>query len=261
MDKDSQVFMKHIQDLMTRSYMQNRPYYSEFLSLEESGAAYLQLQQKQIDVSLHLYGGYQNAERQIIAFIPKGYEPAAQSMPVSCIRIEPLQFRFHDELSHRDYLGALMNLGIERNLLGDIVIHKETKKGHTYPVAYVFCLTRICDFIIDNLSKVRHTQVVCSEDREYEVQYEPAFEEITGTVASERLDAVLAFLIKQSRSHAAALIGEKQIFINNICIQNAGYRLKENDVIRIRGYGKYIYRSGSLHTKKGRLVIHALKYI
>lgn len=260
MNKDSQVFIKHIQDLITQSYMQNRPYYSEFLSPEEIGMAYLQLQHKQKDVSLHLYGGYQNAERQMIAIIPKGQEPA-QSMPVSCIRIEPLQFRFHDELSHRDYLGALMNLGIERNLLGDIVIHQETKKGHTYPVAYVFCLTRICDFIIDNLSKVRHTKVACSEDREYEIQYEPSFEELTGTVASERLDAVLAFLIKQSRSHVTTLIGEKQVFINNICIQNAAYRLKENDVIRIRGYGKYIYRSDGLLTKKGRLVIHVLKYI
>lgn len=259
MNKDSQVFIKHIQDLITRSYMQNRPYYSEFLSLEESGMVYLQLQ-NQRDVSFQLYGGYQNAERQILAIMPGGYE-LTQPMPVSCIRVEPLQFRFHDELSHRDYLGALMNLGIERNLLGDIVIHQETKKGHTYPVAYVFCLTRICDFIIDNLSKIRHTQVACSKETEYEIQYEPSFEELTGTVVSERLDAVLAFLTKQSRSHVAALIGEKKIFINNICIQNASYRLKENDVIRIRGYGKYIYQSDGLLTKKGRLVIHVLKYI
>lgn len=259
MNKDSQVFMKHIQDLIMRSYMQNRPYYSEFLSLEESGMVYAQLQ-NQRDVTLHLYGGYENAERQVLAILPVGYE-TAPPVPVSCIRIEPVQFRFHDELSHRDYLGALMNLGIERNLLGDIVIHRETKKGHTYPVAYVFCLMRICDFIIDNLSKIRHTQVTCSEEKEYEIQYEPSFEELTGTVASMRLDAVLAFLIKQSRSQVAALIGEKKIFINNICIQNASYRLKENDVIRIRGYGKYIYQSEGLLSKKGRLVIHVLKYI
>lgn len=260
MDKDSEVFIRHIKDLVTRSYMQNRPFYSEFLSLEESGLVYSQLHGS-TEASIDLYGGYQNAERQILITMPKGYELIQSSIPICCIRIEPVQFRFHDALSHRDYLGALINLGIERNLLGDIVIHQETKKGHTYPVAYVFCLSRICEFIIDNLSKVRHTQVVCQKETEYEIQYEPSFEELTGTVASSRLDAVLAFLTKQSRNHVITLIGEKKVFINNICMQNVSYRLKENDVIRIRGYGKYIYQSDGMLTKKGRLVIHVLKYI
>ena len=77
-----------------------------------------------------------------------GYE---EPFPIVCIGIEPLIEKFGENLNHRDYLGALMNLGIERENLGDIFI-----KGKT---GYVFCLERIADFIMENLTQVRHTHV------------------------------------------------------------------------------------------------------
>ena len=97
------------------------------------------------------FGGNESCERQIVQFGDKeilGYEGI---YPISLIKIEPLTPKFAEELGHRDYLGALMNLGIQRELLGDIFIKEKE--------AYVYCLSHISDFISDNLKSVRHTHV------------------------------------------------------------------------------------------------------
>lgn len=259
MNKELAVLCHHLEDLIDKSYMQERPFYSDFLSLEESGELIEHLR-KHTEVSLKLDGGYDHAERQIMIITPVDSHVDI-CPPIDCIRIEPLQFRFHDELTHRDYLGALMHLGIERSLLGDIVIHQETRKGHTYPVACVFCVKRISDFILQELLQIKHTHIRCSREMDYRSQHLPKLETLEGTVASNRIDAVAAWLTHLSRTQINTLIREKKVFINNICIQTTSYLLKENDILRIRGYGKYIFQGNGNRTKKGRLVVYVQKYI
>lgn len=258
-DKDIQLLLRHIQDMIQRCYMQNHPYYSDFLSMEESSAV-MDMLSGHREITLHLEGGYAGAERQLLAMTPMDYG-GADILPIRCIRIEPVGYRFHDEPEHRDFLGALMHLGINRSMLGDIILKQEMKKGHSFPVAYVICTEKICPFIVDNLTRVKHTPVHCEESDFLLQDYEPALEELTGTVSSERLDAVVAFLTNQSRSKVSALLYAKKVFVNHTLMQNGSYLLKENDVLRIRGYGKYIYQSGKDHSRKGRLVIHVYKYI
>ncbi len=96
------------------------------------------------------FGGYDGAERAVAAF---GNGCQYAEFPVKIIKAEPLSQKFADKLSHRDFLGSLMGLGIKRNVLGDIVIKENT--------GYIFCLDSIADYIVQNLDKVRHTGVKC----------------------------------------------------------------------------------------------------
>ena len=105
-------------------------------------------------VPYQLGGGYQDAERVMLRFGGEelmGYE---EEFPISCLKVSPVSAKFADVLTHRDYLGALMNLGIERDRLGDILI-----AGNE---AFIFCTSSMADFITENLVKVKHTSVSCS---------------------------------------------------------------------------------------------------
>ena len=123
-------------------------FYSDFLNLYEQTVLYDEIKR---DVTL--YGGFPEAERKIACFGNEnefGYEP---NPPIKIICIKPLSKKFSDDLTHRDFLGSLIGLGIKRETLGDIII--------TENVGYVFCLEGISQFIIDNLFKVKHTSVSC----------------------------------------------------------------------------------------------------
>ena len=113
-----------------------------------------------------LYGGYQEAERQMVAFQPDALYYNWE-YPISCVQVEPLNHRFSEDLSHRDILGALMHLGIDRSLIGDILIKDKS--------AYIFCVEKMADFIAKELYKIKHTQVMTQRvkpvDLHIEMQY------------------------------------------------------------------------------------------
>ena len=158
-----------------------------------------------------------------------------------------------ESLSHRDYLGALMNLGIKREMLGDINI-----KGKD---AYLYCVSHIADFIIDNLSTVKHTHIQCTKTDINDIECSPELEDIEVLSASERIDAAVASLTKLSRSQAVELFRARKIFINSRQMENNSYQLKANDILVIRGTGKFIYQGCGRETKKGRVYLSFIKYI
>lgn len=127
-------------------------------------------------------GGYDTAERKMIIFLP--YEDFPYNQPYDIIRIKPANPRFAESLTHRDYLGSLMGLGITRDKLGDVVLDDGC--------AYVFADANISDYIISGLCQVKHTTVTASTVDKLDFNYTPAFEEIKGTVASLRLDSVIS---------------------------------------------------------------------
>ena len=161
--------------------------------------------------------------------------------------IEPLLEKFGEVLNHRDYLGALMNLGIERENLGDIFI-----KGKT---GYVFCLQRIAEFILDNLTQVRHTHVKAKILDTTEEFIQKEIEEMDVLTASERIDGVVAKIYHFSRSQSIELFRGKKIYVNSRLCENNSYMLKPLDVISVRGYGKFVYNGAGYETKKGKLSV------
>ena len=165
----------------------------------------------------------------------------------------PFLEKFAEELGHRDYLGALMNLGIKREILGDILI-----KGKK---AYLFCEEEIADYIITNLDKVRHTSVRVSRISQDVPDLQKELQDMEILVSAPRFDAVVAAITKLSRKDALELFREKKVVLNGRVCENNSMQLKENSVFSIRGYGKYIFIESGNQTRKGRIYLHLQKYV
>lgn len=249
-NKDEQLLIGRLTDLANSCYNRNHPVFSSFLNLNEQNIL-SRITAKLPPVCLTTEGGYNLAERRLAVFLPD--KDFAYTSPISIIKISQVDKRFSKELNHRDFLGALMNLGIERSLLGDIVIIDEC--------AYLFCLDRIADFIEANLIKVRNDMVTCSRVDALPGDFSPAFKEITGTVASLRLDAVISLAFNESRSHSVSYIENGMVFVNGRIITTNAYSLKEGEIISVRGKGRFKYIHTKSETKKGRYFIVLNKYI
>ena len=220
--------------------------FTDFLSLPELDLFYQNEPQLKF-AGVTVFGGTEEADRKIIRFgnpDELGYE---EEFPIVCIVIEPLLEKFGELLNHRDYLGALMNLGIERENLGDIFI-----KGKT---GYVFCLQRIAEYILESLTQVRHTHVKLRilETKEEFIQKE--IEQIDVLTASERIDGVVSKIYNFSRSQSVEMFRGKKIYVNSRLCENNSYILKTSDVVSVRGCGKFVYNGVGYETKKGKLSV------
>ena len=153
-----------------------------------------------------VFGGWEEAERTVVTFLPSYMDRVTflegeMEVPqvVSCIEVRAVNARFADALSHRDCLGALMSLGIERDRIGDILTGDvQNAQGRSY----IFALKENAELVCRELTRVKHTSVVCREVAPSACDVRPAFEEIQGFVASERLDAVIAMVWHLSRGRA-----------------------------------------------------------
>jgi RNA-binding protein YlmH len=252
-DKDEQILRKHLLDLAKTAERKGIPIFSDFLNLNEQNI-FFSMKQELPHITYIAYGGYEDSERKMLCFCDDfsitSYEDV--EFPITCIKIVPLNHKFSDQLNHRDFLGAVLNLGIDRSKIGDIIV-KENE-------GYLFCSTAISYFIIDNLFKIKHTMIQASVLDYRDFDYQPKFKEIKGTVTSIRLDSILAVALKKSRSSLSGLIAGGKVYVNSKEVYSNSYQLKENDVVSVRGYGKFIFQGTSSVTKKGRYSVTILLY-
>lgn len=216
--------------------------YSDFLNMHEQAVLF-----DTVKYGYTLIGGFPEAERKIACFGDEndmGYPP---SPPIVILCIEPLSAKFSDNLTHRDFLGSLTGLGIKRETLGDIII--TDNKG------YLFCLENIAPYIIDNLTKVRHTSVSCGICNKLPENILPEPTPKIIIVASLRADSVISAVYNISRSKSSALIDGEKVFINGRLTTNSSHPVKENDIVSVRSYGRFRFKEISGDTRKGRLRI------
>ena len=152
-------------------------------------------------VNYYLTGGNVYAERKIVVFKPIEvyYE---EDVPITLLKIEPLNKKYADTLNHRDYLGAILNLGIDRSKIGDIFIGEN--------VAYIYVITGISDYIINNFTKVKHTLISCKIAYDEIENVRPNLKEIKGTIGNIRLDSIISLAFNKSRSSIVSYIEEKK---------------------------------------------------
>ena len=176
----------------------------------------------------------------------KKSEHDKSNYPIKCIKIAPVRQKFADELNHRDFLGSLMNLGINRSTLGDIVISDNT--------AYLFCLSNIAQYICESCDRIKHTTVKCEIlDSTPEVaNKKPESEEFI--ISSQRVDAVICAVFKLSRNQATQLVNQEKVFINSKAAYKESLILKSGDIVSVRGFGKFVFVEKIKETKKGRSV-------
>lgn len=250
MDKEEAILRNRLCDLAERAYKQNIYTYSSFLSPADQ-TVLLNMERELAYIPMELWGGMPEAERKVAAFGAEAVFGYKEPFPISCIRISPLQKKFAEELSHRDYLGALMHLGIERDVLGDIMVRDRE--------AFVFCLDAMAGHIIKTVSKIRHTSVRCELVKEIPDFLVPELIERQETVVSARIDVVVAAVYHLSRSQASTLFVEQKVSVNGRMSANHSYVLKEEDRVSVRGYGRFVFKSVLGQTKKGRLLISILQ--
>ncbi len=250
MEKDD-FFLKRIRELANLSYQRDIVTFSDFLNLNEQNMV-SSLKRQFPQIVMEIFGGYENAERQMVAFHPDALA-FTWEYPIDCLKIEPKAIKFSESLTHRDYLGALLNLGIERSVIGDIVVQEKA--------AWFFCQNKMTDFFLDNLCRVRHTNILITKVDDPDKLPCPKLEAINGTCASVRLDSLISLAFKASRSSMVSYIEGGQVFVNGKLITSNGYEPKEGDIISVRGKGRFIFDGMSHQTKKGRCGVRILRYI
>lgn len=213
-----------------------------------------------------LFGGYTDAERKRLFVLPSYLseldgEPMARAREfcgeeladaVRCIRIEGSGYK---ELSHRDFLGSLLALGIERDTLGDLVI----EEGR---IATVFCTEKILPFLLGGIERIGADKVTVKEffpDDSFAVKRD--FLPISDTVASCRLDCVVGALTNLSREKAQTAVRSGLCEVDYLIEQRVDAEIKPPCVVTVRGYGKYRVLSFDGETRRGRLRLVAQKYV
>ena len=250
MEKD-EFFLKRIRELANLSYQRDIVTFSDFLNLNEQNMV-SSLKQQFPQVVMETFGGYENAERQMVAFHPDALA-FTWEYPIDCLKIEPKAIKFSENLSHRDYMGALLNLGVDRSVIGDIIV-----QGN---VAWFFCQNKMTEFFLENLCRVRHTNILITKIEDPEEFPRPDLEPINGTCASVRLDALISLAFKASRSSMVSYIENGQVFVNGKLITSNGYEPKDGDIVSVRGKGRFIFDGVSHQTKKGRCGVRILLYV
>ena len=200
-----------------------------------------------------VFGGAAGTERVMVRFGDSeelGYE---LPFPISVVKIEPLSQRFADKLTHRDFLGAILNLGIERSRLGDIVIREN--------VGYLFAIEDIAEYIAAELSRVKHTEVRASVTDALPDGELYRLESRRIQLSGERVDAVVAKVFSLSREDAQNLFKKKLVFVGGRCTESVSYAPRVGDVISVRGYGRLIYKGSSSLSKKGKLNVDIELYV
>lgn len=247
-------------DLANKAYQKNIYTFTNFLSASDLDIFYSILPDIN-HVPYQIFGGREGCDRVMVRFGAEDMTGYELPFPITILQITPLLDKFSDELTHRDVLGSLMNLGIEREMTGDIVM-KESSRSGKRNTAYVFCVSSIADYITDNLTRIKHTNVrciICPDDDLPDIA--PTLEEFQCIAASERIDAAIASITKLSRSQTVALFREKKVFLNNRVLENNSYNLKPEDTLSIRGYGKFIYKGCGHETRKGRIYLTFERYV
>lgn len=229
---------KRFNELYNRAYSKGFTAYTEFLNMQE------QSDLAKTCLPCKTYGGYEGAERVVAAF---GDRAEKENFPIVCVKIFPVSSKFADALTHRDYLGALMNLGIRRELLGDIVIQDNC--------GWLFCLEHISQYIADNLSRVKHTTVTTQITAELPASLCVQAQSREIIAASLRLDALVGAVYRLSRKEAAQLILHGKVFINSRQAESCSKAVKPNDTVTVRGKGRFQLIQQLRSTKSDRLVL------
>lgn len=240
---EEELLKKRMMELAQKSYHQSIYTHTSFLSLAEQ-AIYYEVEREVEYAKGAFLGGYPYAERKILMFGSEellGY-PAPD--PVVCLKIQPIAPKYSEKLSHRDYLGAVLNLGMERECIGDILVDETG--------AYLFCMEHMAEFLRKEISKIRHTLVTIKPVEKMNLDIRPQLKPVEGFVNSFRLDAIVSLGFSLSRKESAVLIQGKKVFINGRLAETNGKAVIEGDIISVRGMGKMIFSKIRGQSKKGR---------
>ncbi len=237
----------------------SRPYFTRFLTEQEQ--AQLKALHYPVGITAVFFGGVGNTEpsRQCLGLIPSFYldgdtgsdfDMAADMFPIIAVTFT---YRKCDTLTHRDILGSVMALGVERDTLGDIFV--------TEGKAAVYATEKIAEVICSGISKIGRVGVKCSIGLDFDLPRQQ-YEELRYSVASLRLDNIVKCVTNSGRTAAVdKYIRPQLVQVNSVICDNVSRILKQGDIISVRGKGKFILSDIGEVGRKGNIHISVKKYI
>ena len=253
-DKEDRLLLAKVLDRAGQAQNRNIPSSTDFLSPQQQALAGDLLRLAGIPEERYVrLGGYEGAERALLLFLPDWLDPAdaEDQSPIRCLRAA---FRESEKLTHRDFLGSLMGLGIVREKIGDILVGPDS--------ADLVVLDTMEEFLLRNWDSAGRAKltVTAIEPRHIHIP-EVKCQEIRDTVSSLRLDAVASTGFKMARGKAADLITSGRVQVNWRECTKPDKLLSAGDTVSARGFGKFELTEVGGVTKKGRTSIVLKRYV
>jgi RNA-binding protein YlmH len=241
--------MRRLLDLIQASKKNHSTVESDFFDPYERKTAVSILNRFQ-DLSYRFDGGFEEAERKCIMIFPESMQEEDVQSPVAYLKIEGQL----ENLSHKDYLGAVLGLGVTREKIGDIILYDD--------FTLMIVKKEIRDYILLNFEKAGKQNISITETDGDGLEYpELDFIEVSKFVASLRLDSYLSAAYNISRSESRALIKSEDVKVNWGKTSKSDHVLEVGDVVSVRGKGRTVLHETGGISKKGRLNLKIRKLI
>lgn len=246
---DDEVLEAKLRDALRLAQSGGRPRFVGFLDERQAASA-----QKLMDhlcfKNYMLWGGHENSERVVFGAFPDYMTPDDTNFPIVPITAA---FRSSDTLSHRDFLGALMSAGVNRDTLGDLLV----EEGR----CVMFVKAEVADFILLQIAKIGGVGVKLTKGMQEPLPQGRNFAPFTAVVASSRLDCIVAAAVCTSREKASEMITAGLVMLNHMVTTSVSAVVHDGDKLSVRGKGRFVLDQIGPVTKKGRLSIAGRKYI
>lgn len=246
---DERLLLGRIWDKWEQCRRRNMPAVTGFLTPQEQSLARRLLHVMGVQSGFLFWGGYDGAERCQLHFLPDWQEEAEDTV---CL----LRCRFYEEgaLTHRDFLGSLMGLGLTREKIGDILVTDQS--------ADILVSDSVLNFLLTQWNAAGHTKIKVTQQDLHSLHIpQQQTKEIHDTVPSLRLDCIVATGFSVSRVKAAEAIAAGRVQVNWITCLKSDAPVSEGDVLSVRGLGKCCLESVGNYTKKGRVFVTLQRYI
>ena len=252
--QEDTLFLAKIYDKLSAGERRNIPSFTSFLTGREQRMAKELIHRAGLP-AMQLFGGVPGAERQVMGYVPDYYDPQeflfSDEGPITALRAH---ISAYDHLEHRDFLGGILAQGIRREVLGDIFVGED--------VCDFLVLREMGGYLLQNLCAIGRAKVRLEEIPLSEIQVpQLKVKVIRDTVASLRLDSILASGFSMGRSKAQSYISAGKVQVDHLPVTKADFEVKEGSVISARGLGKMKVQSVGGLTKKGRQGVTLERYL
>ena len=248
---EDRMLLAKLWDKINAGLRKNIPAHTGFLSPRELEMANFLFGQPE---GLHAFGGYAEAERKMLVYLPEYLEESAlyeADSPLVCLRAT---FYQGDSPNHRDFLGALMGAGIVRETVGDICVDESS--------CDFFVTEEIAPYILQNFTSAGRTKLRLEQIPLTEVRIpEPEVKEIRDTMASLRLDSIISSGFRIGRSLAAQYVNAGKVAIDGLPCEKPDKTISEGAKISVRGLGKIRLTAINGKTKKDRISVVIHRYV
>lgn len=252
-NREEKMLVSNVLDKAYRFEKTEKLEFTCFLNLNEYSIVSKILDYLKIEYNTYSQNEY--SDKKVIFFVPSYIDVNVQfySDYITCIKIIP---NVNGKLQHKDYMGTIYNLGIKREVIGDIFVNDD--------ICYFFVMSSVKDYVLNNLIRVGNQGVILSElalDNEELKNISVNIVEKEYIVPSLRVDAVCSAVFNLSRNEIKEKIVKGDLCINDKVSYYPSDVIKEDDIISLRKCGKIVFKEALRNTKSGNIVINIGRFV